>query len=474
MTAALHAEGEGRAAAAPGVSPPSAFPVGLRDGLSYGALALPLAFLALPLTIALPHHYASHHGLSLAALGALLLAVRLVDTALDPWIGQWVDRGLAGSRRRLRAVALGAACALAAGFAALFLAPAALVARAPWAWLAAHLVVVYVAYSALSVLHQAWGTRLGGDARQRSRVVAWREGCGLVGVLLAGVLPAAAGFGVTAAALAMLLTAALPLLFRTSLALPASASASTSASTSTSTSASASISPSSSSMTATACVRAGAAWWRPLSDAPFRALLALYMLNGIGNAIAATLVSFFVDDRLGASASMPAFLGGYFLAAVLALPAWLRVIGRFGAASAWACGMALSVLAFGMALPLGAGDADAFLLICLASGAALGADLAVPAALLTALLQQGGRLAEAGVFAGWWTAATKLNLGLAAGLALPLLAGAGYVPGHRDDAALQALSLAYVLGPCVLKLLAIAGLLAWRRRQPEDLSCTRS
>ena len=61
---------------------------------------------------------------------------------------------------------------------------------------------------------------------------------------------------------------------------------------------------------------------------------------------------------------------------------------------------------------------------------------------------------------GWWNSATKLNLGLAAGAALPLLSLVGYVPGQRDPQALQALSLAYVAVPCGLKLVA-AGLL-WR------------
>ena len=47
---------------------------------------------------------------------------------------------------------------------------------------------------------------------------------------------------------------------------------------------------------------------------------------------------------------------------------------------------------------------------------------------------------------------------IAAGLALPLLALAGYAPGTTDPHALSALSLAYGLLPCALKLLAAAGL----------------
>ena len=65
-----------------------------------------------------------------------------------------------------------------------------------------------------------------------------------------------------------------------------------------------------------------------------------------------------------------------------------------------------------------------------------------------------------GAYFGWWNFAVKLNLALAAGLALPLLALAGYTPGARNAQALQALTLAYCILPCVLKLLA-AGALQW-------------
>jgi Na+/melibiose symporter-like transporter len=59
-----------------------------------------------------------------------------------------------------------------------------------------------------------------------------------------------------------------------------------------------------------------------------------------------------------------------------------------------------------------------------------------------------------GAYFGWWNFATKLNLALAAGLALPVLGWLGYTPGTSDAAALQTLSLAYCLLPCALKLLA--------------------
>ena len=66
----------------------------------------------------------------------------------------------------------------------------------------------------------------------------------------------------------------------------------------------------------------------------------------------------------------------------------------------------------------------------------------------------GERGQREGAYLGWWNFAAKMNLALAAGLALPVLAWLGYTPGARDEAALQTLTLAYCLLPCVLKLLA--------------------
>jgi Na+/melibiose symporter-like transporter len=104
---------------------------------------------------------------------------------------------------------------------------------------------------------------------------------------------------------------------------------------------------------------------------------------------------------------------------------------------------------------LGAGDSAAFVLVCALSGVALGTDLALPAALLAGTIASSGDRGRAeGAYFGWWNFATKLNLALAAGIALPALAWLGYTPGAQDAAALQTLTIAYCLLPCGLKLLA--------------------
>ncbi len=90
----------------------------------------------------------------------------------------------------------------------------------------------------------------------------------------------------------------------------------------------------------------------------------------------------------------------------------------------------------------------------------------VPAALLTGVSANanGSGRVESRFFA-WWALAGKLNLALAAGISLPVLAWLGYSSGTTEPSALQALSLAYGLAPCLLK--AIAFVVLWRYQAPS-------
>ena len=60
--------------------------------IAYALPAIPLAALSLPLYIIVPTFYAETLGLSLAAVGAALLVVRIVDAVTDPLIGWLADR----------------------------------------------------------------------------------------------------------------------------------------------------------------------------------------------------------------------------------------------------------------------------------------------------------------------------------------------------------------------------------------------
>jgi Na+/melibiose symporter-like transporter len=133
--------------------------------------------------------------------------------------------------------------------------------------------------------------------------------------------------------------------------------------------------------------------------------------------------------------------------------------------------MALAIAVFAWATQLGAGQTLEFAVVCALSGLALGTDLALPGALLAGVIQANGQSGQSeGAYFGWWNFATKLNLALAAGLALPLLGLFGYAPGVRDASALNALVVAYCVLPCLLKLAAAAGVYFFIIQKPEGFS----
>ena len=384
---------------------------------AYGALGLPLAFVALPIYVHLPKLYADF-GLSLASIGAVLLAARLWDALIDPLIGRWGD-SLAS--RRLP-ILLGLPLMI-GGFAGLVRPP-----EAPSSgWLLVMLLIVYLGYSLASVNHHAWGAELSADPAERTRITATREGFALAGVLLAAALPGVLGATLAdgLAQLAWLFTATLLLAALGLFVLPRGASA-------------------------VAAEPGGL--WSSLGRPRFLRLLAVFAVSGIAAAIPASLLLFFVADVLHAEAHSGGFLAVYFLTGAAGLPGWVWLTHRRGKRFAWGCGMWLAVAVFAWAGLLGAGDVLPFYLICALSGLALGADLALPPSLLADVIEAEG--GGAGSYFGWWNFTAKLNLALAAGAALPLLGGLGYVPGQRNGGGLAALALLYAGVPAALKLLA--------------------
>ena len=383
-------------------------------------IAALLAFAGLPLYIHAPRYYAEEMGISLAALGIILLAARAVDSVQDPIIGRLADRW----PHRREAWALGSGLLLATGLALIF---------APPGWgeplprLVAGLLAAFTGFSALQIaLYDHGLAQAEAAAGGYTRIALWREAGGLFGICLAAVAPAAlaSGFGATLsypAYAALFVLFALFALGRMGGRWQASGKT-------------------------PAAGFAGAV--RVAGVAP---ILALGFTNALPTAVTSTLFLFFVADVLDAEGHAGPMLLMFFAAAAAAAPAWARLAGRIGRKAALATGMVLSVPAFGWAYMLGTGDIAAFYAIAAASGAALGADMTLTPAMLAARIRGGG----ARVFS-LWTFLQKTALAVAAGSTLPVLALAGYEPGTPDDNGRQALATAYALVPCGLKLAAVA------------------
>ena len=396
--------------------------------MAYGLLGLPLAMVALPIYVYLPKFYAERTGLSLALIGAALLAARVGAAFLDPLLGWWIERGRGAFARF---VLVGAPLLL-AGFVALFHPPV-LEGAAALAWFLGTLMLVYLGFGMVTIAHQSWGAALTQAPDERARVTGVREAFALAGVVLAAAVTSGAGYGALSLSFALALGCGVLLLAARS---PRPV------------------------MAGVPVVLPGmGAMAAPFANPRFRSLFAVLIVNGVASAIPATLFLFFASDRLQLGSMAGLFLILYFAAAAASVAPWVAAARRVGEARAWTGGMLLSALVFVWAFVLGQGDALAFGAICLLSGFALGADLALPPALLAGVIAKGGDSGqrEAAYF-GIWNWGIQITLALAAGISLPLLDWLGYVPG--STAGTGALAAAYALLPCVLKLLAAAML--WR------------
>ena len=410
--------------------------------------AIPLAMAALPIYVNVPAFYAQVIGLNLGAIGALLLLARIFDAVQDPLLGYWSDRT---RDRRFGPLVTGrfiwliiGAPLLAVAMLGLFAPPALSTAAMSW-WLVAMLLLVYTAFSMVQISYQAYGAEVSSDPIERTRITAFREGFGLLGVFVAAALPQvladASGPREGYAQFAMLFAPLALVLVGITIA----------------------IAPRPQRRVQTIQRAPLVNILMPLKNAHFRKLLRVFLLNGIAASIPATLVLFFIQDVIAAPKHAALFLIAYFAAGVAGMPVWVTLSARIGKGRAWLIGMLLSITAFVWAFSLGAGDIRAFAAICVLSGLGLGADLALPPSILADVIDEDekrdlGR--NEGAYFGAWNLVTKLNLALAAGVTLPLLGWIGYTPGAINSAiSLTWLAAIYALLPCLLKTFAIVALI---------------
>ncbi|MGR3462648.1 MAG: MFS transporter [Roseovarius sp.] len=384
----------------------------------YALFAGMLAAAGLPVYIHAPKVYADAHGVSLAALGTVLFALRLIDVVQDPVLG-W----LAARSARWRGLAVSAAAAMiAGGMLGLFaIAPP----IAPLVWFALMLTLVFSAFSFLTICMYAEGVaaadRLPGAGHLR--LARWRETGALLGICAAATAPTVLGgyAGFALAFVALVVVAWLAMIGQW--------------------------------QGGGAAAPAGFA--TVLRDARARRLLAVALVNAAPVAVTSTLFLFFVESRLDAPGWEGPYLVLFFLSAACAAPLWGALAERYGAKRMLLWAMGISIVAFGWAVTLGAGDLLAFAVICVVSGAATGADMTLLPALFArrmAAIAPGG--AEG---FGLWAFVSKFTLALAAVAVLPTLEAGGFRAGGENDAqALWLLALMYGGLPCLLKLGAIA------------------
>ncbi|MFN7505822.1 MAG: MFS transporter, partial [Limnobacter sp.] len=390
--------------------------------LNYGLLGWALGAVAVPIYIQVPYLYSRIYEVPSAWVGVILLLSRLLDAVLDPAIGLWVDRRSGGSKpgksgNRYALPLLLAAPLLLLGMAGVFF-PFGNTPSEYAASLMVSLIVVHLGYSFASIAYQAWGAELGHTDKERSTYVAVREGVGILGVVFAVSLALETNAGLIFTVFAFMLVLGMFLLLNFSpqpdqAAQKALQVAESPLATTFHTA----------QVGAAAAIRKGLAdIVQPLRRQNFRKLMSVFLCNGLAAALPATLVPFYMRDRLGLGDSDQWVLAVYFLVGAASTVFWVWLASKIGLARSWLFGMVLSIPAFIIVITLGEGDLAGYLLVCVVTGFALGADLSLPAALVARLIEENGERGKTeGTYFGLWNWVNKFNLALAPSFALGTL-----------------------------------------------------
>jgi len=390
-----------------------------RSLIGYASFAGLVAAIGIPLYIHLPAFLAQKYGIALDTLGALLLALRLIDFAQDPALG-WL---LARYARHRAAIATTTLVVLGASVLGLFGIAAPI---SPIIWVTLFLILTFTTFSLLSIVIYSEGVERGAS-EGHIRVAIWREAATLLGITAACILPFVLpgdgylGFALIFAVCALVVSVVAPRELN-----PVQSPSGT--------------------------VRGF------LRDQTTRRFLLLAFLNAAPVAITSTLFIFFVEYRLELGSLSGVFLLLFFFAAAVSTPAWKIAASRVDPIKVLATGMAISIAGFVWASLLGSGSGIQFAIVCIVSGAGLGADLLLLPALFSE--QQARQKRDASLAFGFWNFAGKATLAISAGIVLPLLEWSGFQVGtYLEPRALAMLGFLYAVVPSVLKAFAIVVLL---------------
>ena len=417
--------------------------------LLYGAPNVAGAAMAIPVAIHVNPFYSDVVMVPLAWVALAAALARVFDAIIDPFTGWLSDHTQTRWGRRRPWIAVAAPVA-ALVFIALFTPPTWLSTKDAAFWFGACLMSFFILNMLYGLPHAALGPELTLDYHERSSLFSWREGFGLVGTLVAAVVPGILikvmggderrAFADMAIAYAFLMVSLYWLLVwrvrerqdfvkrKSNPLVPG--------------------------------VR------RSLRNRPFVVLFTCYVVASIPGAIPGLMMPYFSRYVLNppplpasdAQGWLSVFLALYFLSGLLCLPLWLLLSRRIGKLKAWLLSFVMGITG-GLALfALGPGDNIACGIIIAWAGSSFGAGLFLPPAIQADVIDYdelySGKRREAQYLA-LWGLVPKFIVIPSASLPLALLAWLGYQPNvAQSPDVVLAIRMIFALTPAFFSICA--------------------
>jgi len=153
--------------------------------LAYASPAIPIAAMGIPIAIYIPPFYAQEMGLGLSVVGLVFMLARIWDVITDPVLGVMSDRFPTRWGRRRHWLVLSVPIMLFSTWKLFMPDPEQVTAAYLMVWM----LVMYIAWTLLSLTHQAWGAELSPDYNERTRIQGTREVFLIIGAIVCLSLP---------------------------------------------------------------------------------------------------------------------------------------------------------------------------------------------------------------------------------------------------------------------------------------------
>jgi GPH family glycoside/pentoside/hexuronide:cation symporter len=435
-----------------------------RELIAFALLSIPLSMGGLPLGLYLTPYYTAEMGVSLTAVGVILLLTRVTDVVTDPLIGTLSDRTPERYGRRSLWIMIGIPV-MGLATVAVFDPPG----QVSHYYLFLAVATLYLGWTLIGIPLSAWAAEISPDYHERSRITGARTVAGTSGTLMVLLLPMALALLVqngypslapvregslqpmlrlVAWGTVILLCICGPLLF---LIVPQ---------------------PKFAQKTSLDLRLALKLVWQ---NKPFMRLMLTGAMTSIGWYCIATLYVFFLSYYLHATTEQwSTLLLIYIGCSLIGTPVIVRLSRRFDKHRLLAALSMFAMVIFSAVLFFDEDDLGYYLYIQIFAGLVANAGAVLVPSMAADVIDQDtletGQQRGA-LYMAMWGMADKLALAVAAGLTLPLLEFFGFDPTIQNDAGgLRALHIIYCLVP--LCFLVLAAALIWnfpitRERQEE-------
>ena len=415
--------------------------------LSFSFLALPLAFVGIPIYLNISDFYARKFDIDLATIGFLLIFIRVIDAVQDPFIGYFSDslsqKGI--SHKKIIYIASSFLCL---SFYLVFNPPALLNQGLSIIWFIIFLTTTYSCFNFVVINFESLAAIIAKNDQERIAINSSKEMLGVVGMIFAFLLPTSfiyffhldpnSLYLVLSLVFVGLMLVATFGFFRK-------------------------VKAENIILTKISTFRLK--FFEILQDRKFLFFLGIFLLNSVAVSLPAANLNFYIRDVLQKEESLGLFLSLYFISACLFIPLWKYLSNKFGMVRSWILSISFSVITFFFAYFINANNAHYFYLVCLFSGACLGADLITPPAMLAKIIANKKEMTSS--YFSLWNLIAKLGLMIAASSSLIFLGMSGYKPGFSAGSSINHISFVYAILPCILKVVTIFNLTFFTKKFPN-------